>query len=106
MISTIVFILYVGFFTLICGIVFRGWPVNKTLRRDTYTTNSNVIPEMQTRYMVVMESRLTGDVQMGEHPTKYGAVFDANIELTKGNLLYLKGLKNRRSLKKMSKGRF
>lgn len=102
MISIIVCVIYTSLFGLALSLTFKGWPINKVIKKDTYTHEDGVTE----RTIVVMESRYTGDVQMGDHPVPKYARWQANMSLNKGNMAKLNGRAKKRSLKKISEGKF
>lgn len=102
MLSIIVCIIYLSLLNIALAITFKGWPVNKVINKDTYLQEEYD----EERTIVVMESRYTGDVQMGDHPIAKYARWEANANLNKGNMEKLRSRTKKRSLKKISEGKF
>ena len=101
MISIIVCVIYLSLLNLALCMTFKGWPINKVIKQDKYMHEDG-----EERTIFVMESRYTGDVQMGDHPVPKYARWQASAELNKGNVAKLRGKANKRSLRKISEGKF
>lgn len=100
--SITVCVIYLSVLNLALAVTFKGWPINKVIKQDKYCHDEDHVE----RTIFVMESRYTGDVQMGDHPIPKYARWQANAELNRGNLAKLKGRTKKRSLKKISEGKF
>lgn len=99
--SIIVCVVYLSTLNLAISLTLRGWPINKVIKTDTYEDDDGT-----KRYLVVMESRYTGDVQMGDHPERKYAQWKANSTLHQGNAAKVNSRRKKRSLKKISEGKF